>query len=591
MILQALVKHYEDLLNNGKISPPGWSKQKVAYALDIDDNGEVLQVIPLMTEVTRGKKNVKVPQELNLPSPVKRTVGVEANFLCDHSGYILGVDDKGKTERTVECHKACIELHRKILSNVDSPAARAVLAFFENLNPEKIGETSSLTDSLSDIISGKNLIFYHNFRPVHEDPEIMEAWNGYYRTDDDVTEMTCLVTGKFGPVEAVHPSIKGIVGAQSSGAALVSFNAPAFCSYDKGQGFNAPIGKYSAFAYTSALNYLISDTEHTLRIGDTTVLFWADKAETAYQDFFGDFFGGTFDENPSEENQSYSEADIFGKVKMLLSGESVEYDQTKLDPNIAFYVLGISPNAARLSVRFFFRNTFGAFLQNVKNHYDRMEIERPSFNPFETVPIWRMLRETVNMNSRDKSPSPNMAGAVLMSVLADTRYPATLLNGITLRIRADHVINRERAATIKAYYSKNNNKEVPKEVLTVSLNRETDYVPYCLGRMFAVYERIQKAVNPDLNSTIKDKYFTSASATPAVIFPILDNLSNSHLKKLSREKKGYAETLKKQLMEIAEKLPERYPARMTLPEQGSFQLGYYHQINAPTKKQEDTENV
>lgn len=590
MILQALVNHYEDLLKKEKISPPGWSKQKVAYALEIDDNGEILQVIPLIREVTRGKKNVQLPQELNLPSHVKRTVGVEANFLCDNSGYILGVDTKGKPERTAECHQACVELHRKILSDADSPAARAVLSFFENWNPENIDELSSVTDLLDDVVSGKNLIFYHDLKPVHEDFEIVEAWNRYYQSDDDVQKMTCLVTGKTEPIEAVHPAIKGIVGAQSSGAALVSFNAPAFCSYDKGQGFNAPTGKYAAFAYTSALNYLISDTEHTMRIGDTTVLFWADEAETAYQGLFGDFFGGAF-ESQDDSEQNYSESDIFSKVKKLLAGESVEYDQTKLDPNTEFYILGIAPNAARLSVRFFFKNTFGAFLQNVQNHYDRMEIARPSYDPFETVPIWRMLRETVNMNSRDKSPSPSMAGAVLMSVLSDTRYPAILLNGITLRIRADRVINRERAATIKAYYSKNIHNEVPKEVLTVSLNLETDYVPYCLGRMFAVYERIQKAVNPDLNSTVKDKYFTSASATPAVIFPILDNLSKSHLKKLRRDNKGYAVTLEKQLSEIADKLHERYPARMTLPEQGSFQLGYYHQFNAfYTKKQEETEN-
>lgn len=600
MILQALVNHYEDLLKKDKISPPGWSKQKVSYALSIDDNGEILQVIPMLREVVRGKKNVQVPQELSLPSPVKkRTSDVEANFLCDNSGYILGIDDKGKPERTSECHRACIELHQEILSDVDSPAARAVLAFFENWDPEKARENVELTDYLDDIISGKNLIknlifYYDDFFPLHEDRKIVEAWNGYYQSDDDVQKMTCLVTGKTEPIEIVHPSIKGIVGAKSSGAALVSFNAHAFESYGKKQGDNAPTGKYAAFAYTSALNYLISDTEHTLRIGDTTVLFWADKAESAYQGMFGDFFGGAF-ESEDDSEQKYSESGIFSKVKRLLAGESVEYDQTKLDPNTVFYVLGIAPNAARLSVRFFFKNTFGAFLQNVQNHYDRMEIVRPSYDPFETVPIWRMLRETVNMNSRDKSPAPNMAGAVLTSVLTDTRYPATLLNGITLRIRADHVISRERAATIKAYYLKNTHNEVPKEVLTVSLNLETDYVPYCLGRMFAVYEKIQKTVNPDLNSTIKDKYFTSASATPATIFPILDNLSNSHLKKLQRDNKGYAKTLKRQLLEITDKLHERYPARMTLPEQGSFQLGYYHQYyhqsNAfYTKKQEDTEN-
>lgn len=583
MILQALVRHYEALAAKGKIAVPGWSRQKVSYALAIDDDGKILQVIPLTQEATRGKKVVQIPQELSLPSPVKRTVNVGANFLCDHSGYILGVDNKGKPERTVEYHKACRELHEQILSGVDSPAARAVLAFFENWNPEKVDELSSATDLSDDVVSGKNLIFYYNLRPVHEDSEIVEAWNRYYQSDRNAPESVCLVTGKFGAVEAVHPSIKGVVGAQSSGAALVSFNAPAFCSYGKEQSLNAPVSKYAAFAYTSVLNYMIADKDHIVRIGDTTVLFWADGAEQAYQGLFGGFFAGV--------PQRYSDADLFGKIQKLLNGEPTEYDGAYLDPNRTFYILGLAPNAARLSVRFFMQNTFGEFLKNVKNHYDRMEIARLSFNRFDTIPVWRMLQETVNMNSRDKSPSSNMAGGVLRAILTDTRYPATLLNGVTLRIRADRVVNRERAAIIKSYYLKNENLKVPKEALTVSLNRETDYVPYCLGRLFAVLEKIQADANPGLNSTIRDKYFSSASATPAVVFPSLINLAQNHLKKLRRDNGRFAVNLEKLLLEIADRLPERYPARMTLAEQGAFQLGYYHQITALyTKKQEENEN-
>ncbi|MGN1347288.1 MAG: type I-C CRISPR-associated protein Cas8c/Csd1 [Eubacteriales bacterium] len=583
MILQALVRHYEDLAAKKKIASPGWSMQKVSYALHLDDNGEILQAIPLKQEVIKGKKTVQAPQECKVPSPVKRTVDKTANFLCDHSGYLLGVDTKGKPERTADCYRACRELHETILDSVDTPAAKAVLAFFKNWIPEKASENPALTDVWEDLISGGNLIFYYNMLPVHEDPEIRQAWQTHYQSDGDGPDMPCLVTGKTGPAEAIHPSIKGVMGAQSSGAALVSFNAPAFCSYGKEQNLNAPTSKYAAFAYTSALNYLIADTEHTVRIGDTTVLFWAEGAEPAYQGLFGGMFNGT--------PQQYSEADLREKTRKLLHGEPVEYDETLLSPNRTFYILGISPNAARLSVRFFLKNTFGAFLEKIKNHHDRLEIARTAHDSFDTIPLWRMLQETVNLNSRDKSPSPNMAGAVLQSVLTDTRYPATLLNGVTLRIRADHEINRERAAIIKAYYLKNKHEEVPEEVLTVSLNRETDYVPYCLGRLFAVYEKIQSAANPGLNSTIKDKYFSSASATPAVIFPTLDNLSKNHLKKLRRDHPGFAVNLEKQLLEIADKLPIQYPARMTLAQQGSFQLGYYHQVTTfYTKKQEDIEN-
>lgn len=584
MILQALVQHYEALVTKGKIASPGWSKQKVSYALHINDSGEITQVMSLYHDVIKGKKTVLQPQEIRVPSPVSRTVGVAANFLCDHSGYILGIDTKGNPKRTAECYKACCELHEAILDGVNTPAAKAILSFFKNWQPEKASENPALIEVWDDLISGVNLIFDYDTSYVHTDPAIVQAWQEHYQANNGSTQMPCLVTGKIEQVEATHPLIKGVVGAQSSGAALVSFNAPAFCSYGKEQNLNAPTSKYAAFAYTSALNYLIADKEYSARIGDTTVIFWADGAEPAYQGLFGGFFCGT--------PQHYSDEDIFKKAEKLLNGETVEYDDAFLNPNHTFYILGISPNAARLSIRFFMRDTFGTFLKSVKNHYDRMEIARSAYDHFETIPIWRMLQETVNMNSRDKSPSPNMAGAVLQSVLTDTRYPATLLNSVTLRIRADREINRERAAIIKAYYLRNEHKEVPKEVLTVSLNRETNYTPYCLGRLFAVLEKIQSDANPGLNSTIKDKYFNSASATPAVVFPTLVNLSQNHLKKLRRDNMRFSINLEKLMQEIMDKISTSYPARMTLAEQGSFQLGYYHQHTALyTKKQEEDKNV
>jgi len=395
--------------------------------------------------------------------------------------------------------------------------------------------------------------------------------------------MVCLVTGQTGPVEAVHPAIKGVVGAQSSGAALISFNAPAFCSYGKEQNLNAPVSKQAAFAYTAALNYLVADREHNFRVGDTTVLFWARDGQTGYQDIL---FGSLFGEVPS-----YTPGELADMVKHLLRGDSVRYDETLLDPNMDFYILGISPNAARLSVRFFLRNTFGDFLRNVQAHQDRLEIVRSANDKFDAIPLWKLLGATVNQNSRDKSPSPLLAGEVLRAVLTDTRYPASLLNGVTLRIRADHQVDRTRAAILKAYYLKNPHPSIPKEVLTVSLNPACEDPAYVLGRLFSVYEAIQTAANPGLNATIKDKYFNSAASTPATIFPILGNLAQKHLKKLKGSSMGLCVFYEKQLGEISSLLSSAFPTRMSLPQQGSFQLGYYHQTQARYQKKEEPENV
>ena len=181
-----------------------------------------------------------------------------------------------------------------------------------------------------------------------------------------------------------------------------------------------------------------------------------------------------------------------------------------------------------------------------------------------------------------------MAGGVLRSILMDEPYPATLLHGALLRIRAEREVSRGRAAIIKAYYLKRPHPDIPKEVLTVSLNPDSTDIPYTLGRLFSVLEAVQSSANPGINATIKDRYFNAASATPGHIFPILLNLSQKHLRKLETGRRVYFE---KQITELAGVLPEAFPPRLNLPQQGAFQLGYYHQTQKRYEKKEETHNV
>ena len=576
MILQALTEYYRALEEKGKISPPGWGEVKVSHALCIGADGTLEQVVSVQTEQTKGKKTVLAPRPMMLPAPVKRTVGIAPNFLCDNSGYFLGADNKGKPQRTLECFQACKALHEELLEGVDSPAAQAVLAFFRTWQPEQAASHPALLPCWDAILSGGNLVFRYEGRFVHEDPLVRQVWDSRYGTAEDGPQMVCLVTGERGTVESIHPSIKNVQGAQSSGAALVSFNAPAFCSYGKEQNYNAPTGKYAAFAYTTALNHLLADREHVYRMGDATVVCWARCGGDAYQNLMGWAFFGA--------EPSYTLTDLQGALKNLCMGNAVDLDEERLDPHMDFYILGLSPNSARLSVRFFLHNTFGAFLRNAQAHQQRLEIVKPVYDKFDTIPIWKLLDETVNQNSRDKTPLPNMSGEVLRSILTDTRYPATLRNGVTLRIRAEHSVTRGRAAILKAYYLKNTHPDVPKEVLTVSLNPDSTNVPYNLGRLFSVLEAVQSAANPGINATIKDKYFSSASATPAIVFPVLVNLAQKHLKKLDP---GLRTHYDKQITALISKLGEHYPPRMSLPQQGCFQLGYYHQTQSRFEKKEE----
>ena len=579
MILQALVDYYEELASQGKIARPGWAKAKVSWALEIDEEGQLLDVLPLRTPSQDGKK--MLPREMELPAPVKRSSGILPNFLWDNASYILGQDNKGKPKRTEECFDAARKLHIKLLAAADSDTARAIAAFFTNWNPQEADTVPAFAEHREELLAGDNLCFLYNGKFAAEDPEIQAAWQRAYEEDGEGETEACLITGRESIPELVHPAIKNVRDAQSSGAALVSFNAPAFCSFGREQNANAPVSKYAAFAYTSALNHLLSEREHVQVIGNTTVVYWAKSAESQYQDVFAALFDG--------DSSELSNTDLNALMASIAAGKPYDYNGLPLKPENDFFVLGISPNAARLSVRFFYRRSFGEIVQNLKRHYENMEIVSDGRSKFDTLPLWALLRETVNQKSSDKSPLPQLTGDVMKSMLSGCRYPETLMNQTMLRIRAEHEINRGKAGIIKAYLIRNTenlpDRESIMEVAQVSLNADSSYCPYVLGRLFAVLEGTQQAANPGINATIKDRFFNSACATPAAVFPILLKLSNSHLKKLDT---GKAVWWSKQIGDLIERLGTDLPAHQSLQEQGAFILGYYHQTQKRFEKKANT---
>ena len=588
MILQALCGYYDALARRGEITPPGWSVAKVSFALDIDGQGTLHGVIPLKITPEGSKK--EVPQSLRVPEQQKRAVNICANFLCDNSSYLLGIDNKGKPDRTLKCFDAARELHQKILGTLDSPAARGVCAFFDAWQPEQASAHPALAPYLEEILKGGNLIFSVNGLYAQNNPAIRAAWDGYRAANSaGAVSGRCLVTGRQAPIARLHPAIKGVQGAQSSGASLVSFNAPAFESYGHeqadgtGQGLNSPVSEDAAFRYGAALNRLIADRRHIQYIGDTAVVYWAEDAEPLCQDVFScAMFGGT--------SEVITDSDLRSAVRSLAHGDPVDVNGVPLKPENRFYVLGLAPNAARLSVRFFLQSTFGQMLANVQAHYDRLSIVKPAYVAKGALPLWKLLGETVNPNSRDKKASPPMAGAVVRAVLSDGPYPVSLLEQTMLRIRAEQDVTYGRAAILKAFFLKNRGFQVPEEVLTVELNDQSTHLPYVLGRLFAVLERVQSAANPGINATIKDKYFNSACATPAAIFPLLTKLSQSHLRKLDTGLRVYYEKL---IGDLENRIHETLPARLSLADQGTFHLGYYHQVQKFYEKKDKggNENV
>lgn len=584
MILQALVNHYEQLAAKGRLETTGWQNAKVSFALRLDANGELRAIEDIREETQRGKKSVWVPQVLQVPEQVKRSSGVSSNFLCDNAAYMLGVDSKGKPERARTCFEACAHRHHEILDGVSHPAARAILRFFDTWDAARAAEHPLVVPLLKELAAA-NLVFQFGLDYAHEVPEIRSAWQRAYDTAPEGAQtMRCLVTGEMTEIARLHPSIKGVQDASTMGASLVSFNASAFESYahDGGQGLNAPVGKYAAFAYGAALNHLLADRDHRMHLGDMTIVFWAEDAEEAYADLFSAMLGN---------DQRMENRDLLDVMRKLATGQRVNWEDVPLHPENSFYILGLAPNSARLSVRFFLRDSFGAFAARMTAHHQRMEIVRPRNDPWETIPVFMMLRETVNPNASSKDASPRLAGEVLRAILGGGRYPSTLYQQVELRIRAEHEVTRGKAAIIKAYLLKNTPegamKDIVSEVAQVKLNEETRYAPYVLGRMFAVLEGIQEAANPGINTTIRDRYFNSACCTPAVVFPVLIRLAQAHLKKMDG---GLSAYMNRQLQALMGMLDEAYPGRLNLSDQGIFQLGYYHQRQKRYEKKEEKNN-
>lgn len=618
MILTALVHLYEELCKQGKIQAEGWGIAKVTHRILLDKEGHLCGIISARKKVQRGKKEREVPCEMCVPLPVTRSSDVKANFLCDKSSYFLAVDAKGKVQRTIQCFEAAKELHHRVLEHCHSPVAKAILHFFDTWGSDKAEKDSLIQENLKDITTaGSNFVFQVDGVDAIEDEEIKRSWENFQGTsqaDEDSTSVAgqCLITGADNQkIALLHPKIKGVHGAQTAGANLVSFNKDkdAFCSYggDGEQGKNAPVSERAAFAYGSALNALLADQSHTQIIGDTTIVYWSEHGISACQDFMMSFLGN---------HAGIDDHTLDTIVTHMRNGLPVDLEGVEISPDEPFYILGLAPNGGRISVRLFLRNTFRKLVTNLSLHQERIKLDGPSWEK-QNIPLCKILEamekpkgkeqvakpkgkgQAAKPKGKGQAVSPLLSGSLFRAVLQNTKYPASAFQNILLRIFAEQdkaengtrkskKISHTKAAFIKAYLLKNS-KEHWEGKLQMALNENCNDISYVLGRMFSLLENIQQNANQRINTTIKERYFNSACATPASVFPILLKLANTHLSKLDGGKAVY---FKKKMGALMDKImmPDEgipFPARLTLEEQGAFILGYYQETQARYKGKEE----
>jgi len=637
MIIQSLCRYYDILVEDegAKVAPFGYGPVDVSFTLVLSDDGEISYIVDLRSDDKKPR-----PRAMDVPLHKGRSGRQPpAYFLCDKAKYVFGVEKKKKDARTAaklspddlvlekgekedilvtKQSRDCFEdfkcLHRGLLGNVDNPCVKRFLKFLETWNPESFLENPKLLEYKDEILSDSNLVIDCEGRYLHENNAVRTAWEKHLSQcmENGQPSAQCLVSGRSDSIARVHNKIVGVVGAHTAGASLITFNDNSFCSYGKEQGSNAPVSESAMFKYTTALNYLLAHPEYHMRIGDTTVVFWAETSGTACEDLASLFFDPheKMEEDSGAEPSDPTRAQDLRRIELIgdildkvRKGQKIRTEDIGADPEANFYILGLAPNNARLAVRFWQVDTFGDFIAKVAHHHQDMEIVRGDYDP-RYVSVYRLLKETVARSSDKKAsstdkitsssnkaaPSPLLGGLIMRSILNGTPYPVQMYNAILNRvkversIKTDKSINSVRAGLIKAYLLRLERAgltNLQKDMITVSLNEENLNVPYRLGRLFAVLEKAQTDTNREMKSTINSKYFSSASTTPAVVFPVLLKLAQHHI-----AKSDWGTKSSRSIEQILEGI-DVFPAFLNLEEQGMFMLGYYHQRKAFFTKKEE----
>ncbi len=586
MILQALTQYYDRLATdpNTDIAPLGFEQKEISFSIVLTDEGQFCG----LRDLREGSGKKKKGRTTLVPKGVKRTVGVAANLLWDTAPYVLGRTLKGDKKAKLkysgkgaakrldisgskaelkkvlkrlpeqsEAFRSKIEI---IFDGCDDVGIQAVLAFLKASDFSELFANPVWKDVDE---GGGNITFaLQNGDFICQRPEIVSKIIA--QSESAEGGQVCAVTGRMDEVAILHTSIKGVWGAQAAGANIVSFNLNAFESFGKSQGNNAPIGKQAEFAYTTALNYLLKkENARRMQVGDASTVFWAQNPSDFEEEIISIF----------DQPKSGEESVKYDKIKGLLT--AVKSGVPPEEENLPFYVLGLAPNASRISIRFWYAGNLKEMKERIAQFFSDIELIRPPKSP-EFLSLLQLLSSTATEGKIDNLP-PNISGDFIRAVLTGTAYPQTLLANALRRCKAEQKVTFARISIIKACLIRNSLKEENKEV-SVALDKSYENIGYVLGRLFAVLERIQEqAQGGNLNKTIRDTYFGAATSSPMITFNRLDELSIHHLAKIRNGGKPitWLEKLKGEIYDI---IPASgIPTIMNLEDQARFAVGYYHQ--------------
>lgn len=581
MILTALCELYDNLvLDPGSgVAQPNYSSVPCSYAVELSRNGDFNGIITLVENKQRVM--MRVPEQSGRsgknPPPY---------FLCDNAKYLLGFEYDKKEKNLIpipERLRSAYDAYQKIIGSSEDAGLRAVIAFLKN----RMDGIPLDIPADHPVYQSGNIVFRLTDEKgyIHDRSEAKNVWETYCNASSCSEERgQCLVTGLSNqPLAKTHNILKGVADANPTGCVIVGFNFPSVTSYGKTQSYNAPVSEKAMFAYTTALNYLLSKNDSRIQIGDSTVVFWTDKKDDSKTLSLISALLGADSPKESDTSDRLTEQHILDILKKVRSGQAVNDPDFK----VKTYILGLGPNVARASIRFWYEDTLENFILKIGAHAENMDVVKSAKLKTRIVSIGDILRSITVKSSKkwwENVPS-SYETALFRAVISGDMYPTSVYSAVLMRIRAeagdDYGIDFIRVGYLKAYlrryYLKQNMAEKMEE-LTVSLNQKSTDTAYSLGRLFAVMEALQQKANG--TSTIRSRFFASASANPKLVFPTLLNLSQHHIAKIDGR---YHD---KQMEAILSGITE-FPAAFNLEEQGKFVLGYYHQREFIYTKKED----
>ena len=565
MILHALTQYYQrKAKSDGGVAPEGFENKEIPFIIVIDKQGKFIQL-----EDTRELKNKKkVARTFLVPKGLGRSGSKSyevSNLLWDHYGYVLAYAGEKGQEQADKQHVSFTANVNELKQALSDDAGVAAVAAFLASAEEKSKVMQAANWAECAKVKGCNL----SFRLVDEAVDLVcqsKAVQAYVSQanqaqSDNVPKGICLVTGKPAPITRLHNPVKGV---NAKPAPFTSVNLSAFESYGKEQGFIFPVGEQAMFEYTTALNTLLAG-ENRFRIGDVTAICWSAKP-TPLEEYLASLISGGGKDNPDAHIDA-----VKSLYKSLYNGK-----YTKPDGKEKFYLLGLSPNSARIVVRFWHETTVAALSESIAAWYDDLQMVRGENSPYpEYMPLPRLLGNLVVDGKMENLPS-DLISQITDAALNNRVLPVSLLQAVLRRNKVEQKITYGRASLLKAYINRairagrlKNMKE-----LTMSLDRNRQDIGYVLGRLFAVLEKTQAEANPGLNATIADRYFGSASSTPIAVFGTLMRLLPHHLNKLEFE--GRAVQLQWEIRQILEHC-QKFPNHLNLEQQGLFAIGYYHE--------------